>query len=119
MNDIKCEKCGTLMISYKQGHNVGMSCPNCGWGWATTEFEPIELDQTIYIVNIDIITKPSIEEIKLVSKLLNVNYLIANKLLICGKASFQGKAIKIKDKLRELNNIKIGYTISPKFNYDI
>ena len=30
-----------------------MTCPKCEYGWATTQFEPIVEDQTIYYVKID------------------------------------------------------------------
>ena len=38
---IICEKCGAEMLPIDQNKPVGMTCPNCGWGWATTYIEPI------------------------------------------------------------------------------
>ncbi len=30
MEENKCEKCGTTMVSFKEGRTIGMKCPNCG-----------------------------------------------------------------------------------------
>lgn len=53
MGIIKCEKCGAKMYPFKEGSTVWMTCPKCEYGWATTQFEPIVEDQTIYYVKID------------------------------------------------------------------
>ena len=96
-----------------------MRCPNCGWGWATTEFDSIDLDETIYTVSFDTIVNPSEEQLKIVSKIQNVNFLIAAKLLKEGKASFNGKAIDIQSKLEEIDGQDIHYSISTDFKYEI
>ena len=36
-----CEKCGTEMVPIDKKIPVGLTCPNCGWGWATTYIDPI------------------------------------------------------------------------------
>lgn len=119
MNENKCEKCGTIMVPYKEDRTTGMRCPNCGWGWATTLFNPIDLDQTIYTVKIDIIGNPTREQLKTFSKILNVNYLETTKLLKEGSATFSGKAIEIKDKIMTIKQYNIHYSISPAFKYDL
>ena len=119
MEENKCEKCKTTMVSFKEGRTIGMKCPNCGWGWATTQFDPIDLDKTIYTVKFDAIVSPSKEQLKIVSKMLNINFLIAAKLLKEGKASFSGKAINVQSKLKEMNGQDIHYSISPYFKYEI
>ena len=44
MNDkCICEKCGAEMKPLSDFSPVGMTCPNCGWGWATTYIDPIKL----------------------------------------------------------------------------
>ena len=46
MNSIvKCEKCGTPMVPFQKDGSQGMTCPKCGWGWATTYTTPIMLDE--------------------------------------------------------------------------
>ena len=119
MEENKCEKCGTTMVSFKEGRTIGMKCPNCGWGWATTQFDPIDLDETIYSVKFDVIINPSKEQLKIILKMLNVNFLITAKLLKEGTASFNGKAIDIQSKLKELYGQDIHYSISPDFKYEI
>ena len=51
MNDaIICEKCGNEMKPLSEIYPIGMTCPNCGWGWATTYIEPIraQIGETKY-----------------------------------------------------------------------
>jgi hypothetical protein len=43
-----CEKCGAEMKPLSDIYPVGMTCPNCGWGWATTYIDPINLDESDY-----------------------------------------------------------------------
>ncbi len=119
MGENKCEKCGSKMVSFKEGRTIGMKCPNCGWGWATTQFDPIDLDETIYTVKFDAIENPLKEQLKVVSKILNVNFLVTAKLLKEGNASFNGRAIDIQNKLKEMKTRDINYSISPDFQYEI
>lgn len=119
MEKNKCEKCGHVMVEYETDTCEGMRCPNCGWGWVTTLFNPIELDQTIYTVKFDIIANPSKEQLKTVSKMLNVNFLVTAKLLKDGNASFSGTALEIKNKANDLKKSNIHYSISPDFQYEI
>ena len=65
------------------------------------------------------IINPSKEQLKIISKMLNVNFLITAKLLKEGTASFNGKAIDIQSKLKELYGQDIHYSISPDFKYEI
>lgn len=119
MENINCEKCGHLMIEYETDTCEGMKCPNCGWGWVTTRQDLMNLDETLYNVKIDCRVKPSTEQLKVLSSVLNANYLVINKLLKEGNASFNGKAIEIKNKLNELKKTGISFSISPDFNYEI
>ena len=43
-----CEKCGSDMQYYRNGHSVSWICNSCGDVVATTYFEPYETDMTIY-----------------------------------------------------------------------
>lgn len=68
MNEkIICEKCGTEMLSIDQYKPVGMKCPKCGWGWATTFIEPIKEDTTDYTVIMCSDNVPSKESISICS----------------------------------------------------
>ena len=42
-----CEKCGTEMVPIDKKIPVGLTCPNCGWGWATTYIDPIIEDDML------------------------------------------------------------------------
>jgi hypothetical protein len=119
MGPIKCEKCGAIMFPFKAGSTVGMTCPKCGWGWATTQFEPIVEDRTVYVIKIDCHFKPTREQFKVLSFILNVNYLGVRKLLNEGNASFEGLALDIRDKLKMLKDTEINYSVSPNFPYEI
>lgn len=46
-----CEKCGTVMVrDLPEGYIGGMSitCPECGWGAASSYYSPIVVDKTDY-----------------------------------------------------------------------
>ena len=119
MENIKCEKCGHTMVEYETDTCEGMRCPNCGWGWITTKHDSIDLDESVYNVSIDCDPKPSKEQLKVLSNVLNANYLVVNKLLKEGNLSFNGNASEVKDKLKKLQDAGISFSISPDFPYKI
>lgn len=119
MRESKCEKCGTVMMPFKEDKTAGMRCPKCGWNFTATQFDPIDLDETIYTAKFDAITNPSKYQLKIVSKILNANFLVAARLLKEGNASFSGKANEIQNKLKDAKGLDIHYKISPEFKYDI
>jgi len=57
-----CEKCGSEMIYTQTGHSCCYECPNCGHGWATSYFSPIEIDQTYCSITIKQMKNISIEQ---------------------------------------------------------
>lgn len=119
MRENKCEKCGTVMVPFKEDKTVGVRCPKCEWGWAATQFDHIDLDETIYTAKFDAITNPSKEQLKIISKILNVNFFMAARLLKEGNTSFSEKASEIQNKLKDTKGLNIHYQIFPKFKYDI
>lgn len=119
MEENKCEKCGSIMVSFKDGRTIGMKCPNCGWGFVTTQFEPIDLDEIDYTVKIDTIANPSKDQLKTISELLSLNFLITARLLKEGKATFSGKATEILKKAKVLKDNGISYSTVPDFPYEI
>lgn len=113
-----CEKCGSEMKAYKKDHTSGMICENCGFGWVTTCCEAIEIDETIYAINLLKNTNVSTEKIEVVSKEFAVNFLTARKMLADGQGkALNGKASKIKEIRKELDKNNIKYSIIPKFPY--
>ena len=117
MEENKCEKCGSQLIPYKKDRTIGMICPNCGFGYVTSYFEPIELDTTIYTVTINKYNTPSTDQIKTVAKIINKNLLITAKLLKDGNASFYGLAIDIQEKINVLKSNNLIFSITPDYKY--
>ena len=115
---IICEKCGAEMLSIDQDNPVGMSCPNCGWGWATTYIEPIIEDPTIYKIILNESNSISTDNIKTVSEISNVNFIEAKQII--EKAPYTiltGNALQIRDTLKILSSTDLDYTITPDFPY--
>jgi len=118
MNLILCDKCGSEMIPINPDHNCGMTCPKCGWGWATTDYNPMWNDDTIY----DIILMPdngcSCEIIKSLSKLTGLNSLqIKTKFMNAPVSLFSGRAEQINEIIKVLNSYSIIYKTSPEYPY--
>lgn len=116
---MKCSSCGENMICKIEEHTLVWECPKCGDGLATTYFEPIETDETNYTLSISEISEPNIDHIKVISNMLNVNFLKSKSLLQEGNATITDKAVKIRDYIRLLNENSISFTITPKFPYEI
>ena len=121
MNDkITCEKCGSEMRPIDSNKPVGMTCPNCGWGWATTYIDPLQNDDTTYIVSLakgNIATRSAI---KIVAKISNKNYVQAKKVIENSPANvYVGKAVQVKDILILLESQSLSYTVTPKFPYPL
>jgi len=105
------------MIPLDSTRSVGMTCPGCGWGWATSCFEPYETDLTQYSVVI-FGNETSMQKIKTVSEITGENYLKTREMMLLSEAVvFEGKAtdiFKIRDKLNLSN---ISFKIKPDFPY--
>lgn len=117
MEKIKCEKCGSEMQEFETQASMGMKCPKCGWGWATTNTNSIFYDETEYDLKISPISSPSKEEISIISTILNTNYLTSIKLIKTGNVHITGKASEIIDKIKKLKAKNISFDITPKFPY--
>ena len=114
---MKCEKCGADTLEYREGHSYGYTCPNCGWGLATTFYEPCETDRTQYsiVINGNETTRAAI---KVISDIAGVNFLQANKLLRQPQAIvFDGCAAEILEKKQMLIENNISFKITPDFPY--
>lgn len=118
MNDkCICEKCGAEMKPLSDIYPVGMTCPNCGWGWATTYIDPINLDESNYRM-ILVSSENSLSSIKLVSETANCNYVEAKKLIENAPVEiFSGKAVEVKTIKEKLETANIKFRIEPEFPY--
>jgi large subunit ribosomal protein L7/L12 len=118
MNDkCICEKCGAEMKPLSDIYPVGMTCPNCGWGWATTYIDPINLDEINYHV-ILVSSDNSLSNIKMVSETANCNYVEAKKLINNVPVEvFHGQAVEVKTIKENFEKADINFRIEPEFPY--
>ena len=113
-----CEKCKEEMNWSIEGATQGWRCPVCGWNIITTYIDEISADETeysLYIRNVQEIDK---DKIKFVAKTANVSFIIARQMLqekeVC---ILRAKAPKIKMIIAKLQELSIGFNISPMFKY--
>ena len=114
-----CEKCGAEMQYFQRYGSCGMTCPVCGWGWATTYTAPIDQDETEYILTVPSSDTPGLSAIKCVSKLSGYNFIETRKLLQESGYSKSGKARIIRECAAALHKDGISFTIAPEFPYDL
>ena len=119
MNDnVICEKCGRVMTYYRKAGSCGYECPNCGWGWATSYYSPLDLDEQKYTVTVAGSNVGKSQQYKAISEILNCNYLEARKKYISG---FSIQDIPAKDALsviKTLTNGHVSFTVSPVFPHE-
>ncbi len=117
-NKIICEKCGTEMLPIDMHKSVGMKCPKCGWGWATSYIEPIKVDTTDYNVVLLAGNIPSKESIKTIANIAGISFLQAKKMIENAPTSlFIGKAVAVKEAIVALESSALNYQVEPKFPY--
>ena len=118
MNDkCICEKCGAEMKPLSEIYPIGMTCPNCGWGWATTYIDPINLDESDYHM-ILVSSENSFSNIKIISEIANCNYIEAKNMIENAPTEiFRGNAVEIKEIKQKLESASIDFKIEPKFPY--
>ena len=117
---ILCEKCGHEMISIDKIIPIGKTCPNCGWGWATSFIEPIYNDMQIYTVSLSSVASVTKETIKTIAEITGQNFLqTKNTLENLPQVVFSGKAPEV---LKICHSLKskafFDFKISPDFPYD-
>ena len=117
MNEkIICEKCGAEMLPIDPYKPVGMRCPKCGWGWATTYIDPIKEDTTAYTVVLLADNLQSKESIKTIAGIAGISFLQAKKMIENAPTSlFVGKAVTVKEVIATLDASAINYQVIPKF----
>jgi large subunit ribosomal protein L7/L12 len=115
---MKCEKCGVEMLEYRDGHSCGYACKNCGWGLATSFYEPYETDRTRYSIVMQG-NEATPAAVKIISDIAGVNFLQANELLRTPEAVvFEGCATEILEKKKILTENNISFKITPDFPYE-
>lgn len=121
MNEtIFCEKCGTAMIPIDSNRPVGMTCPNCGWGWATSYIDPIFEDTTKYSVSLIDGNEGTKEAIRTIAEIAGMNYLQAKRALQDGTGEIiSGSAVQIRDIIKDLIKVGIRHQVEPTFPYSL
>ena len=114
---IVCEKCGAEMHIVRDSYQMGMECPNCGWGWVTTYNEPIEVDYGVYHVVLDS-KDSSLANVMLVASIVNCNYLRAKRIIENSPSEiFSGKAVDVREIRDRLVQAGMAFRIEPDFPY--
>lgn len=124
-----CEKCGAEMVDRSGVKSICIECPQCGWGWATTTYDPTDEDCTPYEIWVLPGNPQSLDAIRLIACIANINFIQAKKSLACEKAFMVFKVHpeavaetnmvqRIKDVARRLDNAGFRFFISPDFPYD-
>ena len=116
-NNNACQKCGAEMTVERCGCAVTYTCPKCGWSVATTEWEPIDLDDTIFTVSLAPGNPANKEMLSLVSRLTGKNFIESKKVIESNGAIFSGKAREIQNFLKDLEGKPIKVQVSPDFPY--
>lgn len=115
MSNLKCEKCGAKMIHKIDGHTQGWYCTNCEWSVVTTYFSEIELDDTIYKIEVLPNNDTELDNIKIIAKFGNCNFILAKQLLNVGGILLEDRAVNIHEKIDKLDVLGIKYTITPNY----
>ena len=121
MEKVICEKCGREMINpYTEDDMcMGMICPNCGWGWVTTNHNHILFDHQEYRLSMPSIEKPPVDIVRQISQSLECNFLEARQELREKPVNLVCKAIAARDIARKLKELDIPFTITPDFPHSI
>ena len=112
-----CPECGAEMIVTYEKPALNLTCPKCGYGIATTQWEEIDLDDNDYEIVLKAVSNPNIEIVKTVSKLTGLNYLNSKAIVEKGGTLLKAKANEIKEKRDLLLNKNIEFEIKPFFPY--
>lgn len=115
-----CEECGNEMIWFRDGSVQGWKCPDCQWSVLTTCIDEIYSDMTVYSIYLIQHQVASKEQLNMVSKIANVNYIQARKMLNESKVLLcRGSAIETKDNLNKLRAFGLQYQVKPEFNHSL
>jgi len=115
---IICEKCGTVMVPIDSDKPVGMKCPKCGWGWATSYIEPKLEDETLYTIILDQGNESDAKGLKAVSTVAGCNHIQAKSLITESPYKLlEGLATDIESCIEILNKASVRYHVEPEWPY--
>ncbi|MCQ3035124.1 MAG: TFIIB-type zinc ribbon-containing protein [Bacilli bacterium] len=116
-NKYICPDCGSEMIAVYDKPALNLNCPKCGCMIATTKWEEIDLDDTIYQISIMPNCKNDISTIKLLSKITGENFIKSRDLANNGGLLSSGTAIQVLELRKTLIKAGIDFKILPEFKY--
>lgn len=125
-----CEKCGAKMKEIQDTISGGMECPNCGWGWVTTNIGSMADDNTDYEIWLQPGNVCTTDNIKLIADIACINFIQAKKMLssshavliykaVNESAAAMPKAKRVQVIGKRLKIAEIVFTVAPEFPYDI
>lgn len=112
-----CPDCGAELRIDRCGCAVTYTCPKCGWSVATTEWEPIDLDETEYAISIADGTVPDKKTLSLVSRMTGLNFIASKKLIESRGILWSGRARDAQEKIAFLKSEGLPFQITPTFPY--
>ena len=112
-----CPECGAEIITERCGAGVTYTCPKCGWSVASTEFYPIDLDDTQYVIRLAEGTPASKEILSLVSHMTGKNFIESKKIIENCDIIFAGRAREIVKQKEHLAEQGVSFVIEPDFPY--
>lgn len=116
---MKCSVCGEEMNPVREGHTQGWICRICGNGVVTSFFDPIELDDSDYTLELNSGNEATVKNIRLIAAISDENYLTARKLILYAPSVLKtAKASEIVSIKEKLDSASILYRITPDFPYN-
>lgn len=112
-----CETCKKEMKYFVDGPTCGWKCDFCDTHIVTSYTDEIEFDDSIYIISILPVSKPSAVSIKNIAKICNCPFNDAKQTLINGKTIGEYDAKRTREILKILQYSGISYSSSPEFTH--
>ncbi|MCQ2797617.1 MAG: hypothetical protein MJ241_04060 [Bacilli bacterium] len=113
----KCPECSAALEEKREGSALTYICSKCGWSVATTDFEPIDLDQTVYSITLIDGNVPSKRKLSALSKITGKNFIECSTLIKTNGVVMSGKARKVIEYRDILNDAELKFDINPHFKY--
>lgn len=117
-----CPECGNdEAICIVEGSSLVFKCLCCGWSVATSWTDPINEDETTYVIKLlprNSATKPVLSAI---AKVMETNFLGAKKALDSevGLNLFEGGAVEIRARAEALRSAGVYFEIIPEYPWSI
>ena len=118
MSKIYCTICGSEMIPLDPKKPIGMTCPNCGWGWATQYISPIHTDQTDYKIILLAGNPVSLQVLRVLQKMTGLNFLQLKEIIETAPSFITSEnAYQIRPFMKMLDDAGVLYRVEPEFPY--